>query len=93
MLSRDELNRQYNMLGTQTIDDLYMYSCLILSGFERDRAYELIPTLRNVWLKDENNLTISTLSDMLYEIRDELNDEMTDREILNAMYNGGGQCF
>lgn len=76
----------YEKLGEQTIDELYMFSCLKASGFDEDRAYFLIPTLKDLWLKDENNYGLSKLSDMLYNIYDEDMFELTTRELLQVMY-------
>ena len=63
-----------------------MLSCLKASGFDKDKAYLLIPTLNNLWLKDENNYSLSKLSDMLYNVYDEDIFELTTRELLQVMY-------
>ena len=83
---KEEIEKLYEELGNNKIDDLYMYSCLLLSGFEKDKAYKLIPLLRELWLKDENNTSIGMLSDMLCEIYDDDMLELTPREILIEMY-------
>lgn len=84
-----EIEKLYNELGYTKIDDLYTYSCLLCSGFEKDTAYELISLLNDLWIKDENNYSISKLSDMLYDIYDDYKDELEDMstcEILILMY-------
>lgn len=88
-MNKMEVEKLYNELGVCKIDDLYHYNCLLTSGFDKDKAYDLISTLNSLWLKDENNYGISKLSDMLYEVYDEIEDEideMTSYEILEVMY-------
>lgn len=88
-MEKKELKKVYNELGESKIDELYYYSCLLSSGFDKDTAYKLIGTLRSVWLKDENDYSISKLSDMLFNVYDEIDDinDLTDRELLYEMYN------
>lgn len=86
---KQELEELYETLGNWRIDYLYAYSCLLASGFDRENAYYLVGTLRELWLKDENNYGISKLSDMLFNIFEEYKDELDDmlpREILGIMY-------
>lgn len=82
----EDFIKLYDELGAEKIDSLYEFSCLKATGFEDEKAYKLISLLHNLWLKDENNYGISKLSDMLYEVEDEIDDEMTIREILSLMY-------
>lgn len=87
-MNKEEVFRLFEELGDSKIDDLYYYSCLIASGFDEDTAYENINLLENLFLKDENNTSISALSDMLYSAYDEINiDDMSGREILEFIYN------
>lgn len=88
-MEKKELEKVYNELGESKIDELYYYSCLLTSGFNKDLAYKLIGTLKSLWLKDENNYSISKLSDMLFNVYDEIDniDDLTDRELLYEMYN------
>jgi len=83
---KEEFMKLYDELGWSKVDDLYHYSCLLASGFDKDKAYELISLLNDLWLKDENNYSISKLSDMLYEVYDDIEDDMSTREILELMY-------
>ena len=52
----DEVCQKY---GNEIVDELYRYSCLKTSGFDEDKAYELIGLLNELWLKDENNYGLS----------------------------------
>lgn len=89
-MSKDEFIKVYDELGNGTIDDLYMFSCLTTSGFDKDMAYELRGVLYDLWLDDETNTTPSTLSDMLYEQCEyyELDEilEMSTSELLEKMF-------
>lgn len=86
--SKERIEKLYKEIGNSTISDLYMYSCLLSSGFDKDTSYKLIPTLTDLWLKDENNCCISTLSDMLFDVYDQVNlDKISTRELLIVMYN------
>lgn len=85
-MNKETLLYLYEKLEEQTIDELYMLSCLKASGFDKDKAYSLIPTLNDLWLKDENNYSLSKLSDMLYNVYDEDMFELTTRELLQVMY-------
>lgn len=85
-MKKEEFIELYKQLGYTTIDDLYHYSCLLASGFDEEQSYKLISLLNDLWLKDENNYSISKLSDMLYEIYDDINDSMSTRQILTLMY-------
>ena len=81
----------HNQLGWEQIGYLYDYDCLLTSGFDEDTAYDLIKTLEDLWLKDENNYSISKLSDMLYNIYDDIKDDiknLSTRELLVEMYKG-----
>lgn len=86
MVNKEDFIKVYNNLTAQDnlmVDKLYMFSCLKCSGFEDNKAYELVGLLNELWLKDETNTSISSLSDMLYENYEDLDIEnMTAREIL-----------
>lgn len=86
-MNKEEFIKLYKELGNCKIDDLYHFSCLIGSGFDEDTAYENINLLNDLWLKDENDLSISKLSDMLYSVYDEIDEEMSTREILLYLYD------
>ena len=85
-MNKEEFIKTYNDLTAKDnlmVDKLYMFSCLKCSGFEDNKAYELVGLLNELWLKDETNTSISSLSDMLYENYEDLDIEnMTAREIL-----------
>lgn len=88
-MSKEEVEKLYSELGWTKIDDLYQYSCLLASGFNKEQAFELISVLNDLWLKDENDTSISKLSDMLYNIYEDIEDRIDDmrtREILIEMY-------
>ena len=84
-MNKEEFIEVYNSLSEETIDNLYVFSCLKLSGFDYDTAFSLIYTLKSLWLKDENRYSISCLSDMLYEVYDEDFLKLTTREQLQLM--------
>lgn len=82
-MKKEDFIKLYEELGWSKVNDLYMYSCLTTSGFDKDTAYDLISLLDDLWLKDESNTTISTISDALYENYDYLDiNNMSTREIL-----------
>lgn len=85
-MTREEMDKILDEYGQCRINDLYCYSCLITSGFDKEKAFELIGLLEDLWLKDENNYSISKLSDMLYENYVEEFEEMNTREILSQLY-------
>ena len=88
-MNRDEMEKLYQEVGEENIDNLYTYSCLLASGFDKEQAFNLFNLLIDLWLKDENNYGLSKLSDMLYDIYDDIKDDidnMSVKEILNKMY-------
>jgi phage terminase large subunit len=90
-MTKEEVEKLYKELGDSKIKQLYNYNCLIYSGFDKEKAYDFIDLLNDLWLSDENNYSISTISDMLYETYNVLGeemDEMTSDEILEEMYAG-----
>jgi len=86
-MNKSELINEYYKIGNRGCDELYLFSCLKLSGFNDNKAYDLINLLNNLWLKDETNTPISTLSDLLYENIENIDTEtMTTREILEQLF-------
>lgn len=82
-MKKENFMKLYEELTWSKVNDLYMYSCLITSGFDKDTAYDLISLLDDLWLKDEGNTSISTISDALYDNYEILDiDNMSSREIL-----------
>ena len=81
----EKIKELYQNLDDSTITDLYMYSCLIASGFNEEKATELLPLLKEIWLKDETDKGISSLSDSLFEAykNDVKIKELSSREILS----------
>ena len=80
-------DRLTNNYDTNIIDDLYAFSCLTCSGFDNDKAYELKGLLYELWLKDENDISMSKLSDALYENYDKIDFEnLGVRGILVFLY-------
>lgn len=80
-------NRLMNNYYINIIDELYAFSCLKYSGFSDSKAYELKSLLYELWLKDENDISISRLSDMLYENYDKIDfEKLGARGILLFLY-------
>lgn len=86
-MEKKEIEKLYTELGYCKIADLYTYNCLLLSGFDKDTAYDLISLLNDLYIKDENNYSIGKLSDMLYNVYDDYDiEDMATRELLTLMY-------
>ena len=88
-MNREEMEKLYKEVGEENIDNLYAYSCLLASGFNKEQAFNLFGLLIDLWLKDENNYGLSKLSDMLHRIYNNIEDNINDmcvREILIKMY-------
>ena len=88
-MNREEMEKLYKEVGEENIDNLYAYSCLLASGFDKEQAFNLFDLLIDLWLKDENNYGLSKLSDMLHRIYNNIKDNINDmcvREILIKMY-------
>ena len=82
-MKKEDFVKLYEELGWSKVNDLYMYSCLLTSGFDKEKAYDLISILDDLWLKDESGASISTISDALYDNYKHLDlDNMSTREIL-----------
>jgi len=82
-MKKEDFVKLYEELGWSKVNDLYMYSCLLTSGFDKEKAYDLISLLDDLWLKDENGASISTISDALYNNYKDLDlNNMSTREIL-----------
>lgn len=82
-MKKEDFVKLYEELGWSKVNDLYMYSCLLTSGFDKEKAYDLISILDDLWLKDESGASISTISDALYDNYKDLDlDNMSTREIL-----------
>lgn len=87
-MNKTEFLKEYYKLGETMCDNLYLFSCLKLSGFDDDKAYELVGTLRELYLKDETNTAISTISDLLYENFNSIDfNNQSIREILITLFN------
>ena len=88
-MNREEMEKLYKEVGEENIDNLYAYSCLLASGFNKEQAFNLFGLLIDLWLKDENNYGLSKLSDMLHKIYNNIENNINDmcvREILIKMY-------
>ena len=88
-MNREEMEKLYKEVGEENIDNLYAYSCLLASGFDKEQAFNLFGLLIDLWLKDENNYGLSKLSDMLHRIYNNIENNINDmcvREILIKMY-------
>lgn len=84
----EELLQLRRDLGSKKISDLYMYDCLITSGFTNKRAYPLISVLDELWMDDPNCQCISGLSDELYRLEEEGVDidNLSSYELLDLIY-------
>lgn len=88
-MNREEMEKLYKEVGEENVDNLYAYSCLLASGFDKEQAFNLFGLLIDLWLKDENDYGLSKLSDMLYNIYNDIEDNIKNmgvREILIKMY-------
>lgn len=88
-MNREEMEKLYKEVGEENIDNLYAYSCLLASGFDKEQAFNLFNLLIDLWLKDENDYGLSKLSDMLYNIYNDIEDNiknMCAKEILIKVY-------
>lgn len=86
MIDKEKFIDTYNN-NKNEIQKLYTFGCLVSSGFDNDKAYELKDLLLKLWLKDSNCSSISTLSDMLYENYDKLDiKNMSLWDMLEIMY-------
>lgn len=88
-MNREEMEKLYKEVGEENIDNLYAYGCLLSSGFDKEQAFNLFGLLIDLWLKDENDYGLSKLSDMLYNIYNDIEDNIKNmgvREILIKMY-------
>ena len=86
-MNKEIFMKTYDNLGWSKVNDLYIFSCLLTSGFDKDVAYDLISLLDDLWIKDENETSISMLSDMLFDKYEYLDiDNMSTREILIELY-------
>jgi hypothetical protein len=86
-MNKEEFIKKYESVKND-ITELYQYNCLVESGFDKDKAYEMIDLLVDVWLKDEGGLGLSTISDYLHDLYEEgYNfDEKTKWDILDEIY-------
>lgn len=86
-MTKDEFMKKYESVKND-ISDLYRYYCLTLSGFDNETAFNMLDLMTDVWLKDESGMSISKISDYLYELYDEGYDidDMTTKEILDEIY-------
>ena len=85
-MNKNEFIELYEKIGDRNIDNLYCYSCLKLSGFDKNKAYELINLLQELYINDEIGNSISCISDALYDHYKYIDlDNMTTREILNEL--------
>lgn len=88
-MNRDEMEKLYKEVGEKNVNNLYAYSCLLASGFDKEQAFNLFNLLIDLWLEDENDYGLSKLSDMLYDIYNIIEDDidnMSTIEILGEMY-------
>ena len=77
-MNREEMEKLYKEVGEENIDNLYAYSCLLASGFNKEQAFNLFGLLIDLWLKDENNYGLSKLSDMLHRIYNNIKNNIND---------------
>ena len=88
-MNKEKIEKLYEEIGQENIDNLYAYRCLLASEFDKEQALNLFGLLNNLWLKDINDYGLSKLSDMLYNIYNDIKDDidnMSIGEILDKMY-------
>ena len=73
-----------NDLGVARIDKLYRMSCIKASdnSLNDEEVLRLANILEEIYLKDENKRSLGELSDLLVNIKDDIKDCDTTREIL-----------
>ena len=73
-----------NDLGATKIDKLYRMSCIKASdnSLNDEEVLRLANILEEIYLKDENKRSLGELSDLLVNIKDDIKDCDTTREIL-----------
>lgn len=68
------------------VTDMDIFYCLKLNGADDDKAFELIPTITDLWLHDSGNMSISWLCDQYLLYEGYIDEDMTDYEILELFY-------
>ena len=73
-----------NDLGVARIDKLYRMSCIKASdsSLDDEEVLRLANILEEIYLKDENKRSLGELSDLLVNIKDDIEDYDTTRDIL-----------
>ena len=71
-------------LGVARIDKLYRMSCIKASdsSLDDEEVLRLANILEEIYLKDENKRSLGELSDLLVNIKDDIKDYDTTRDIL-----------
>lgn len=71
-------------LGVARIDKLYRMSCIKASdsSLDDEEVLRLANILEEIYLKDENKRSLGELSDLLVNIKDDIEDYDTTRDIL-----------
>ena len=71
-------------LGVARIDKLYRISCIKASdnSLDDEEVLRLADILEEIYLKDENKRSLGELSDLLVNVKDDIKEYGTIREIL-----------
>lgn len=82
--SKDKDIDLLNALGSARVDKLYRISCIKASGnsLDDEEVLKLANILEEIYLKDENKRSLGELSDLLVNVKDDIKECNTIREIL-----------
>ena len=82
--SKDKDIDLLNTLGSAKVDKLYRISCIKASdnSLDDEEVLKLADILEEIYLKDENKRSLGELSDLLVNVKDDIKECNTIREIL-----------
>ena len=82
--SKDKDIDLLNDLGSARVDKLYRISCIKASdnSLDDEEVLKLADILEEIYLKDENKRSLGELSDLLVNVKDDIKECNTIREIL-----------
>ena len=83
-MSKDKDIDLLNALGSAKVDKLYRISCIKASdnSLDDEEVLKLADILEKIYLKDENKRSLGELSDLLVNVKDDIKECNTIREIL-----------
>lgn len=91
-MNKEEFLKKYEE-NKDFISAFYYYNCLRLSGFDKNKAYDLIDLVSELYLKDESGTSIGMLCDDLYANRDLLDKNFPIRELLIKILENEGDVI